>query len=524
MSTAQGEQQYRGRSSSEKVNEALWGDPTEKKKFIPLLPTKITGALTKEQMSIYQVMFRIQEITLKLRSGAALEPPKRKNRSPSPPPSYDAQGKRINTSEQRYRRKLEEERHRLVEIANRTIPFFVPPSDYVKITRFQDKYYIPVEQYPNVNFVGLLLGPRGNTLKKLQEDSGCKISIRGRGSVKEGKSSTDLPKGANDMSDPLHCVIIADTEEKIQKGIKCCQNVVIKAVTSPEGQNDLKRGQLRELAELNGTLREDNRPCPICGLQGHKRYDCPNKETFAQMVTCRRCGQTGHTTRDCKISLPPRPSPSQTELSYASNTTGRFRTSNEGRNDGRNDFEPFKRRHIESRYQAGATTTGQPRSRYSGDNNNNQEDNFQRGPGSYQQRPMSQSRYHNNNNPTQNIGRFSTPSQQYAPQRTPEPALPPGIDYSNNGSNSLPIKNFPSETPSIPLPSNSLIASNILPPGVHTAGPLPSQPPPSGLPSVPGLSPGLYGPPPGLPDYSQSNSDSPFPSEAPPGIGGPPGL
>ena len=32
---------------------------------------------------------------------------------------------------------------------------------------------------PNVNFMGLLIGPRGNSLKKLEEETGTKIMIRG---------------------------------------------------------------------------------------------------------------------------------------------------------------------------------------------------------------------------------------------------------------------------------------------------------------------------------------------------------
>ncbi|EDO19315.1 hypothetical protein Kpol_1036p60 [Vanderwaltozyma polyspora DSM 70294] len=293
----------RGRTPN-KGNAALWGcsSAMNSMKRFNHLPTTINGALTQEQLIAYQTMFRIQEITSKLRMNE-FQIPERKNRSPSPPPAYDARGRRTNTREQRYKRKLEEERHRLVEIALKLIPHFVAPEDYKRPTKFQDKYYIPVSQYPDINFVGLLLGPRGNTLKKLQEDSQCKIAIRGRGSVKEGKNANDLPQGAMNFSDPLHCLIIADTEEKVQKGLKVCENIVVKAVTSPEGQNDLKRGQLRELAELNGTLREDNRPCQNCGLEGHKKYDCPSKETYASRIICNRCGQSGHVTRDCNADM-----------------------------------------------------------------------------------------------------------------------------------------------------------------------------------------------------------------------------
>ncbi|SCU87079.1 LAFA_0E04588g1_1 [Lachancea sp. 'fantastica'] len=289
---------FRGRSKISR--HGLW-DSAEKSGFSNSqnsLPARITGALSQEQIVAYQVMFRIQEITTKLRLNL-VNPPARRSRSVSPPPVYDARGKRTNTREQRYKRQLEDERHRLVEIALKMIPHFVAPDDYKRPTKFQDKYYIPVQNYPEINFMGLLLGPRGNTLRKLQEDSGCKIAIRGQGSVKEGKSASDLPKGAMNFEEPLHCIISADSEDKIQKGIKACEGVVVRAVTSPEGQNELKRGQLRELAELNGTLREDSRPCPICGLRGHRRFECPDRTTFSQQIICQKCGQSGHVSRDC---------------------------------------------------------------------------------------------------------------------------------------------------------------------------------------------------------------------------------
>ena len=105
----------------------------------------------------YQTMFRIQEITSTLRSND-LNPPERNNRSPSPAPAYDARGKRINTREQLYRRKLEEERHRLVEIALKMIPHFVAPEDYKRPVKFQDKYYIPVDNLSWDKLRGSLTG------------------------------------------------------------------------------------------------------------------------------------------------------------------------------------------------------------------------------------------------------------------------------------------------------------------------------------------------------------------------------
>jgi hypothetical protein len=57
--------------------------------------------------------------------------------------------------------------------------------DYKRPGKTQEKVYIPASEFPEVNFIGLLIGPRGNTLKKMEADTGTKISIRGKGSVKE---------------------------------------------------------------------------------------------------------------------------------------------------------------------------------------------------------------------------------------------------------------------------------------------------------------------------------------------------
>jgi splicing factor 1 len=74
------------------------------------------------------------------------------SRSPSPPPQYDNFGRRVNTRESRYRKRLEEERHKLIERAMKTIPNYHPPSDYRRPTKTQEKVYVPVNDYPEINF------------------------------------------------------------------------------------------------------------------------------------------------------------------------------------------------------------------------------------------------------------------------------------------------------------------------------------------------------------------------------------
>jgi len=56
----------------------------------------------------------------------------------------------------RYRRKLEDERHKMVEKALKSIPDYHPPSDYRRPAKTQEKVYVPVNDYPEINFSKIL--------------------------------------------------------------------------------------------------------------------------------------------------------------------------------------------------------------------------------------------------------------------------------------------------------------------------------------------------------------------------------
>jgi len=108
----------------------------------------------------------------------------------------------------------------------------------------------------------------------METESGAKIAIRGKGSVKEGKGRSDAAHTSNQEED-LHCLIMADTEDKVNKAKQLVHNVIETAASIPEGQNELKRNQLRELAALNGTLRDDeNQACQNCKLPSHAKPIC----------------------------------------------------------------------------------------------------------------------------------------------------------------------------------------------------------------------------------------------------------
>lgn len=268
------------------------------------LDTIITGHLTQEQIDAYQHFFRIEETSEILRKSSGPGKSILHNlpsfnvpnfhRDPQPAPQYDQHGNRTNTREAQVRELLEKERHTLVELAVTSINNYDPPVDYKKPAKTSEKLYIPIKDFPDINFVGLLLGPRGNTLRQLQDDSGAKLAIRGKGSVKDGKLSD--PSGARGPDDDLHVLITADTSAKITKAIKLTNEVIEKAISSPVGQNDLKRDQLRELAVLNGTLRETK---PYVPPEIFNQRKPPGRDVT--QIVCRICGNVGHYSRDCKF-------------------------------------------------------------------------------------------------------------------------------------------------------------------------------------------------------------------------------
>eukprot|EP00898_Chlorokybus_atmophyticus_P002904 jgi/Chlat1/3614/Chrsp237S03624 len=222
-----------------------------------------------------------------------------RTRSPSPEPIYGDRGQRINTREARHRERLDTERRDAISEVMRLNPSFKPPVGFKPVMK-EAKLYIPQKLYPHYNFIGLILGPRGNTQKRMEGETGCKIAIRGKGAVKEGRLAT--PKTAKHLEgadDELHVHIAGDTIEKVEAAVN-----MIEPLLHPvdEEANIHKRKQLRELAEMNGTIRDFvGIICTTCGETGHKSWMCPKEQlqTFQAKVSCAICGDGGHPTIDC---------------------------------------------------------------------------------------------------------------------------------------------------------------------------------------------------------------------------------
>ncbi|KAJ3694714.1 hypothetical protein LUZ60_000091 [Juncus effusus] len=124
------------------------------------------------------------------------------------------------------------------------------------------KVDIPVDQFPTqYNFVGRILGPRGNSLKRVEASTDCRVLIRGRGSIKD-PTREDMMRGKpgyEHLNEPLHILVEAELPIEIIDARLMQAREILEDLLKPvdESQDFYKKQQLRELAMLNGTLRDE---------------------------------------------------------------------------------------------------------------------------------------------------------------------------------------------------------------------------------------------------------------------------
>lgn len=284
--------------SGTRKRKSRWADDEPKPVIqLPDFMKDFTGGIEFDP-EIQALNSRLLEISRMLQSGLPLDDRPEGQRSPSPEPIYDNMGIRINTREYRARERLNKERQEIISQIIKRNPAFKPPADY-RPPKLQKKLYIPMKEYPGYNFIGLIIGPRGNTQKRMERETGAKIVIRGKGSVKEGRlqQKRDLKPDPSENED-LHVLVEAETQEALDAAAGMVEKLLQPV---DEVLNEHKRQQLRELAALNGTIR-DEEYCRLCGEPGHRQYACPSRtNTFKSDVLCKICGDGGHPTIDCPV-------------------------------------------------------------------------------------------------------------------------------------------------------------------------------------------------------------------------------
>lgn len=135
----------------------------------------------------------------------------------------------------------------------------VPPGPLMDIhkgrsVRLQVRVQVPVKDHPNFNFVGKLLGPKGNSLKRLQEETQTKMAILGRGSMRDKAKE----EGLRQLKDPkywhlheeLHVEVNAFAPPAEAYRRMAFALAQLKPFLVPDYYDEIRQTQLRELALL----------------------------------------------------------------------------------------------------------------------------------------------------------------------------------------------------------------------------------------------------------------------------------
>ncbi|XP_043111785.1 protein quaking [Puntigrus tetrazona] len=115
------------------------------------------------------------------------------------------------------------------------------PDAVGPIVQLQEKLYVPVKEYPDFNFVGRILGPRGLTAKQLEAETGCKIMVRGKGSMRDKKKEEQNRGKPNweHLNEDLHVLITVEdaqnrAEIKLKRAVEEVNKLLVPAMTNSQ--------------------------------------------------------------------------------------------------------------------------------------------------------------------------------------------------------------------------------------------------------------------------------------------------
>lgn len=179
------------------------------------------------------------------------------------------------------------------------------PASLCETGTLSEKVYIPAEEYPDLNFVGFMIGPRGETLRRLEKELGCKLSIKGRGSTRgvvEIRPSARA--GAPAEEEPLHCTVAAEDRRILDKAVTALENLVEDMTALLGGESRPKRRLCREGSDSGaGGCREEREAW---------KGEGPSKK-MKRSAMCGECGDAGHGRTECIFQKRP-PAREQQEL------------------------------------------------------------------------------------------------------------------------------------------------------------------------------------------------------------------
>ncbi|XP_046449686.1 protein quaking-B-like [Daphnia pulex] len=115
---------------------------------------------------------------------------------------------------------------------------------------------VPTRDHPKFNFVGKLLGPKGNSLKRLQEETLTKMAILGRGSMRDKHKEEEYrhshePRYRH-LNDDLHVEITAYAAPAEAHARIALALTEIRRFLVPDYNDDIRQEQLREMQMMSG--------------------------------------------------------------------------------------------------------------------------------------------------------------------------------------------------------------------------------------------------------------------------------
>lgn len=110
---------------------------------------------------------------------------------------------------------------------------------------------VPVREHPKFNFVGKLLGPKGNSMKRLQEETMTKMAVLGRGSMRDKQKEEDL-RLSNDpkyqhLHEELHVEITAFAPPAEAHARIAYALTEVRKYLIPDSNDDIRQEQMREM-------------------------------------------------------------------------------------------------------------------------------------------------------------------------------------------------------------------------------------------------------------------------------------
>lgn len=110
---------------------------------------------------------------------------------------------------------------------------------------------VPVKEHPKFNFVGKLLGPKGNSMKRLQEETMTKMAVLGRGSMRDKQKEEELRSSCDPkyqhLQEDLHVEITAFAPPAEAHARIAYSLTEVRKYLIPDSNDDIRQEQMREM-------------------------------------------------------------------------------------------------------------------------------------------------------------------------------------------------------------------------------------------------------------------------------------